>query len=124
MLVSFTLRRCGPRLLRPAFVVANAALFAAFASLAAVSGARRAWSAFRPWTFWLLFVGYTVGALGDIVIVRHKDDRFPIGIEAVDHIEHFKACRGIEISSGLIRQNHQGIVRKRTGNGHSLLLST
>ena len=65
---------------------------------------------------------HAMGPLGDAVVVSDQDNRFALGIEAIDQIENLKASLGIQISSGFIGEDHDRIVDQAPRDGHSLLL--
>ena len=61
--------------------------------------------------------------LRDIQFVSHHDDGHSLFIELLKHTHDFDARSGIKIARWFVRQQKRGLVGKRPGNGHALLLA-
>jgi hypothetical protein len=64
------------------------------------------------------------GPLGDAVIMGDNDERLALLMQTVEQKENLAAAFRIQIAGWLISENHQGVIRQRTGNCRPLLLTT
>ena len=56
-------------------------------------------------------------------IVRHEDDRDPLGVELLEHPQDLDAGVRVEVAGRLVGQHQRGVIHQRPGDGHALHLA-
>ena len=56
--------------------------------------------------------------------MSHEDDRVTLLIEFLEQHKHLKRGVSVEVTCGLIGEEHSWVVHQSTGNGHTLHLTT
>ena len=64
-----------------------------------------------------------VRVLGDVVLVRHQDDRIPLAVEMVEQPHDFLRRLRIEIAGRLVCKDDRWIIHQGAGNGDALALT-
>ena len=62
-------------------------------------------------------------SFGDLAFVRDHEDRFPLGVQPVEHFENHVTGGCIEVSGGFVREKDQRVVYERPSDGGALLLT-
>ena len=54
----------------------------------------------------------------------HEDDGVALTVQLLEQHQHLERCACVQVTCGLVSQQHGRVVDQRTGNGYTLHLST